>query len=311
MKVSVIVPIYNGQAFVEACCEQLAKQTLKGLEFILVDDGSVDDTGILCDRMARQYENCKVIHQPNRGVSAARNQGLSLAAGKYIGFMDVDDEIEEDMYEALYHTAITQKLDVICMNRIGKPGEVTVYDKKEDWINDLLMEKIGMSVWSKLFRRQLLHENSFTEGLRVHEDLLMVYNTLSSAERVGVVNINKYHYIQRENSSSRVAVFSEKYFDAIKIAKRIYTDIAGRFPTLAEVNEARKARTYLRITKIYYLRKAPEEYRQVIQNLRDYLITVDKRLIARYFTRFDVLRLFLYLYMKPLFCLLIRTVDKK
>ena len=123
----VVVPIYNGAAYIEECCKQLAQQTLANMEFILVNDGSTDDTGVICDRMQDTYSNCSVLHQTNQGVSVARNNGIKQAKGDYLGFVDVDDKYDVDMFELLYETAIKNNLDVISMDHIGKEKEITIF----------------------------------------------------------------------------------------------------------------------------------------------------------------------------------------
>lgn len=311
MKVSVIIPIYNGKNFIEECCFQLASQTLNDIEFILVDDGSIDGSGEICDLMEQKYENCKALHQTNKGVSVARNSGLALATGDYIGFVDVDDKFENDMFECLYQFANEENLDVVSM----EPGKISekklVYDDASDWINAFFRSQIRMSVWNKLFRRSILPNDLFPVGKKIHEDLFATYIALTRARKVGILNENKYHYMQWEGSSSRASVFSEKYFDAIDIADWVYLDAKERYPENAENNEARKARTYLRISKIYYLRGAPKEYQEKINRLKDYLRELDRTKLNVYFKRSDLYRYHLYLNAMPIFLLLIKTIDKK
>lgn len=311
MDVSVIIPIYNGRDYIEDCCRQLAGQTLKSLEFILINDGSTDGSDVICSRMAEQYPNCIVIQQENQGVSAARNNGLLRAKGEYIGFMDVDDAIDSDMFETLYRAATSGDLDVVSMEPVGQNGELTVLTSREEWMKLLFASRIRISVWNKLVRRSLLELPLFPVGKRIHEDLWATYQMLIRADRVGILNEQKYHYIQRDGSSSRVPVFHEKYFDAVEIADWIYADAQKRFPALGDLNEARKARTYLRISKIYYLRKSPEVFRDKILEMKAYLKGLDQSKLNIYFKRNDIIRYKLYLHATPVFRLLVKTIDTK
>lgn len=309
-KVSVIVPVYNGERFVNGCCAQLVCQTLKGMEIIFIDDGSTDQSGALIDNCAEQYENVFALHQANMGVSAARNNGIAHASGVYIGFVDVDDEVDPDMFEALFEYADEEQLDVVCMDAIGDAGEKTVFSDQRQWMSALFRADIRISACNKLFRRDLLQGKGFPEGKRIHEDLWAVYQALSAAESVGAIYLNKYHYIHRENSSSQARIFTEKYFDAVEIADWIYADAVRRFPDLQELAEARRAKTYLRITKIFYLRGAPVNHQKRILEMRRYLKSLPKRRLSTYFVRNDVIRYCLYLYTRPLFLLLLKTIDR-
>ena len=309
--VSVIVPVYNGEQYVLSCCEMLQKQTIGTVEIVFVNDGSTDNSAKIIDECALKYENVKSIHQKNKGVSVARNVGIEAATGDYIGFVDVDDQIDDDMYEVLYCHITKNNLDLISMERVGQPGELKIYDNKLDCVGSLLHTEMNMSVCNKLIRKSLFHTSVFPEGKRIHEDLFATYTMLKRSERVGIINIDKYHYIQREGSSSRALVFNEKYFDAIDIADLIYQDMNDNYSELSVYNEARKANTYLRISKIYYLRKAPKEFRPRIKAMRIYLQSLDKSMLDIYFKKTNKIRYYLYIYAFPLFLLLIKTIDKK
>lgn len=309
-KVSVVVPVYNGAQYVESCCEQLVHQTMSKLEIIFVDDGSIDDSMEIIERCAARYENVIAVHQENRGVSAARNHGIALASGEYVGFVDVDDLVDSDMYEVLLQIADEDRVDIVCMEGLGSLGEKTILRSQNQWMSAFFQATIRISAWNKLFKKSLFQEKSFPEGKRIHEDMCAVYKALTCAQSVALVNIEKYHYIHREGSSSRVNVFSEKYFDAIDIADWIYADAIKRFPDIPDLVEARKAKTYLRISKIYYLRGAPKEYSERILQMRGYLKSLPKGKLSTYFTRNDIIRYYLYIYLRPLFFLLIKTIDK-
>lgn len=310
-KVSVIVPVYNGEQFIENCCKQLVDQTIKDIEIILVNDGSVDESGTIIDKCAAYYKNVVALHQKNMGVSAARNNGIAHACGEYIGFVDADDQVDTDMFEILYTFAKDKNLDVVCMDPVGSKGEKTVFDNKLQWISALFKADIKTSSCNKLYRKTLLGENIFPVGKRIHEDLCAVYKALSMADSVGAVNADKYHYIHREGSGSTSPVFTDKYFDAIEIADWIYEDSINKFPELKDLAEARKAKTYLRMSKIYYLRKSPKEYKDRINLMKQYLKSLPKNKLSTYFIRNDIVRYYLYIYAKPLFLLFIKTIDKK
>ena len=310
-KVSVIVPVYNGEQYIQQCCEQLVQQSLKDIEIIFVNDGSKDKTALLLNHCADKYENVVVLHQQNKGVSAARNFGIREAAGKYVGFVDVDDQIDNDMYEVLYSFAMTNNLDVACMDNIGARGEKTIFSNANEWMSALFLADINMSACTKLVKKSIVNGKAFPEGKRINEDLCAVYKFFSISHSVGVINFNKYHYIHREGSSSRALTFTDKYFDAIEIADWITKDAKEKFPDLLDAIEARKAKTYLRISKIYYLRGAPKKYMGRILEIKVYLRNLPKTKIKFYYSKNDRVRYFLYIYALPLFLILLKTIDKK
>ena len=112
-KISIIVPVYKVERYLENCIESIINQTFKDFELILVDDGSPDRCGLICDNYAKKDERIKVIHKKNEGLSAARNSGIQIAKGEYIAFVDSDDCINKNMYETLYDTAIENKSDIV------------------------------------------------------------------------------------------------------------------------------------------------------------------------------------------------------
>ena len=114
VKVSVVVPVYKVEKYLERCVNSIIKQSLSELEIILVDDGSPDNCGIMCDSFADKDNRIKVVHKANGGLSSVRNAGLKIATGEYIGFVDSDDDIETDMYEKMYNAALKYKVDFVC-----------------------------------------------------------------------------------------------------------------------------------------------------------------------------------------------------
>lgn len=308
---SVIVPIFNGAEFVEDCCRQLANQTLTDMEFILVNDGSTDETGAMCDCMSELYPNCQVYHQKNQGVSVARNNGIRLAKGDYLGFVDVDDQFDSDMFELLYEKAIQNDLDIISMDHLGKANELIILTDKQEMLNQFLQSKIRISACYKIFRHTLCPEFSFPEGKQIYEDCMAVYMALKQAKRFGSINVDKYHYIRREGSNSRAARFTMKYLDAIKIIDDICDDVLREYPELESACKRRKAVTYLRISKIFYLRGKPREFQDTIDRLKGWLMKLSRQEVKTYYSKYDRIRYYLYLYAYPLFMCLIKTIDRQ
>lgn len=190
-KVSVIVPVYNVEKYLKRCVESILSQTMKNLEIILVDDGSTDQSGIICDEYAKKDSRIKVVHKKNGGLSSARNAGLAIAQGKYVGFVDSDDDIENIMYERMYETIEKENVDFVMSDYIRIPGNGETYLKtleieKGRYDRNNIREKIFpqlimsgnleygplLSVWHCMYRTDFLRKYNlkFDEEVRWSED---------------------------------------------------------------------------------------------------------------------------------------------
>lgn len=206
MLISIIVPVYNVADYLEKCIQSILNQTYTSLEIILVDDGSTDSSGKICDDYACRDKRIKVIHKINGGLSDARNAGLQIATGDYIGYVDSDDWIEDDMYELMVNACQQYGADVAaCRYRLVYPDEVI--DKSSDKIVPLSREEalevylcgsdtmlIYNSVWSKLFSRHLVADYEFPKGKK-SEDIM--YTTKAFCNMNSCVYIDKslYNYV--------------------------------------------------------------------------------------------------------------------
>lgn len=208
-KISIIVPIYNVEEYLPKCIDSILAQTLTEFELILVDDGTPDNSGKICDEYAKKDNRIKVIHKENGGVSSARNIGVDAACGEYIGFVDPDDYIRNDMYEVLYELCVKSNSEIgIC--KLGREIDGTIINKEED-INIKELNNIeGMrelfkgvlyrfSLCNKLFKRNCFNNVRFPEG-RIHEDLSTTYKLFANVEKCVYTTYDGYIYVKRENS---------------------------------------------------------------------------------------------------------------
>lgn len=207
--ISVIVPVYNVEAYIEKCLQSICGQTYHNLEIILVDDGSTDASGTVCDKYAVRDSRIKVVHQPNGGLSVARNTGLEQATGEYLAFVDSDDWIESDMYEFLYRLLIENNADIaICSHFVEKPFPIKVKCSQERAIaftraqamEMLVQDRIIRNyVWDKLYKRSLFENISFPQA-QWYEDLAIMCKVFHQAHKIAMHSVPKYHYVIRENS---------------------------------------------------------------------------------------------------------------
>ncbi|NCC54990.1 MAG: glycosyltransferase, partial [Erysipelotrichia bacterium] len=206
--------VYNVEKYLERCLDSILNQTLKDIEIILVDDGSPDNCGIMCDEYAKKDMRIKVIHKINGGLSSARNAGIKMARGKYVGFVDSDDWIKEDMYQYLLELIEQYDADIADCDMIETSDSFEkVHDKDE--IIEILNQKeaydiffriskpnINYCVCDKLFRRELFEYNKFTEGI-IFEDIDFNFQILLHCNKIVVSNIEKYFYFKNPEGISR------------------------------------------------------------------------------------------------------------
>lgn len=205
---SIVVPVYNVEQYLEKCVYSILRQSFINFEVILIDDGSTDKSGFLCDEYAQKDKRIRIVHQNNAGVSAARNTGIELAIGKYITFVDSDDWIEADTYELALNFLHLNHLEVVCFDFYKEKRRRSYYrpmynaDKifqGNEAVNEVLKEVLDSSVWDKVYLRRLFNDVRYPIG-RVFEDVATTYKVLTKANKTGYLKKPLYHYVKRENS---------------------------------------------------------------------------------------------------------------
>ena len=253
---SVIVPIYKVEDYLPKCVESIRNQTHSNLEIILVDDGSPDGCGAICDEFAQKDSRIRVIHKENGGLSDARNAGIEMAKGDYLAFVDSDDWLEPDAFDAMLALAKKYDAKMVCAGRYNEDGATGTQSKglcpeKEEFVpgKELVRrifrwDHLDSAAWDKLYARELFREIRYPFG-RVVEDVPTTYRIALLAGSAVLLPKRIYHYLHRENSITTAAV-SEKTFHFSQNADRVYADIRENWPELE--TEAR----YLRVRSLYY-----------------------------------------------------------
>ena len=215
--ISIIVPIYNVESYLERCLQSLVGQTYSDIEIILVDDGSTDSCPQICDKWAENDERIKVIHKENGGLSDARNAGIAVATGDYIAFVDSDDWVELDYYEVLIQKLIENDADIIecgvyLVNEMGElltqrsaKNEILVLNRVEALQKLVMEDGVYQTVWNKLYKRGVIQNILFEVG-KYHEDEFWTYQVLDRMERMVIISSPKYYYMQRSSS-----IMGERY----------------------------------------------------------------------------------------------------
>lgn len=233
--ISIIVPIYNVEKYLDKCIQSIINQTYKNIEIILVDDGSTDNSGKICDKYIVFDNRVKVIHQKNCGVSASRNTGFEISKGKWIAFIDSDDWVEKKYIKTLYDEAIENKADIVISsyNRVSGTKKIVdiseekIFYNKEEYLLEVLNPQTAMGFCHmKLINRNIAKEIKFDEKLKVGEDAL--YNIELSKNLNKAIKIKKNLYNYRINENSIVKKFDsryvEKYYNAMENIKKYISD---------------------------------------------------------------------------------------
>ena len=205
--ISIIVPVYNVEQYLEKCINSIINQTYKNLEIILVDDGATDNSGKMCDELAKTDNRIKVYHKENGGLSDARNYGVERAIGEYIGFVDSDDYIDEEMYEKLYGAIKKEDVDVaecnfkfIYTNRVSNYTEDNYYlvMNRDEYIKEyIIMNKLFGSACTKLIRSDLAKKIKFPKG-KLYEDSFYSLELMKKAKNFVIFDSPYYNYVMRE-----------------------------------------------------------------------------------------------------------------
>ena len=205
--ISVIIPVYNVEKYLRECLDSVLAQTYKNLEIILIDDGSSDNSGQICDEYAAKDSRIKVIHQVNQGVSAARNAGLKAARGQYIGFVDSDDYIKPDMYEYLYQLISKDNADVAMCNFYKGSFRTSSKDILDNYKLQKLLNIFDVPswifLWNKLYKSTLIQGISFRSDMTYGEDSFFVFEIAKQNGLLAIGQEIKYFYRNNPTSCSR------------------------------------------------------------------------------------------------------------
>lgn len=220
-KLSIVVPVYKVEPYIHKCVDSILSQTFSDFELILVDDGSPDKCGVICDEYARKDNRIIVIHQDNNGVSAARNIGLNSARGKYISFIDPDDWIDSDMYDECLEYMESNNLDVcvfdVCeVNKtrrfIKYKFEKNIIFQDKEALEKILIDEIDNSPCNKIYKSKTWKNVRFPIGRRF-EDVATIYKTFYNAERVGYLRKAYYFYLKREGSAIALSFDAQRRYE--------------------------------------------------------------------------------------------------
>lgn len=278
--ISIIVPVYKVESYLDRCIKSIISQSYQNLEIILVDDGSPDQCPHMCDMWAQKDERIKVVHKQNGGLSDARNTGIHVASGTVIGFVDSDDWLEKDFCKMLLTIMNANKCDIVaCKYRkryfqdeifeIKETGSITILDRNQSMSALIEDDQVQQVVWNKLYRKELIEGITFAVG-KCHEDEFWSYQVIGASEHLGIVDYMGYNYYQRSDSIMG-SDFSIKRLDAIEAKLQRQKYLERNFPMLREQGLANLYFSCM-YTGQLALRFVPRENRETIfKKINEYL----------------------------------------
>ena len=258
--ISVIVPIYNVEKYIHKCVKTIREQTYTNLEIFLVDDGSPDNCGEICDEYAKQDDRITVIHKKNGGLSDARNAAIDVMTGKYVTFVDSDDYLEPTMIEKLYNALCNANADMaICnynyvtedgklVNTHKNDGQVMVFNQKEALYELLDSKKYSNSAWGKLYRADHFSDVRYPFG-KIFEDVPTTYKLFLKSEKIVYVQETLYNYLFNGKSISKQS-FKPQRMDAVTFAEDMVSAVLKVHPELKKVSDRRLYDSYCAILEM-------------------------------------------------------------
>lgn len=281
--ISIIVPVYKVEKYLEECIQSVLSQTYRNLEIIFVDDGSPDDCGKICDKYAAQDDRIKVIHKENAGVARARNSGLDIARGDLISFIDSDDYVAADAYERLFRVMTASDADCVvgsCVmvyedengnvvkkdDAVSTPEQETNYEVRssEEAMKDVLIK--GSAVWNRLFKRHVFETLRFPVG-RVNDDEVTALHAYDLCKKIVFTKIPAYFYRIRANSITTSA-FSLRKVDVFYNSRDNLEFVSKGHPALIPAGEFKYVKAALYCYWNLRKMKRGEKEEQVFQELR-------------------------------------------
>lgn len=250
MDISVIIPVYNVEQYLKRCVDSVICQKGISFEIILVDDGSTDSSGKMCDNYVLKNPNIKCIHIENCGPATAKNRGYDIAKGNYVAFIDSDDEIKQDMFSVMLKSGYQHNADIVCCNyfQVDEEGNIshTEHTGQEYVLNQdealkalLIKDKIYSQCWTKIYKREMIETNHIrnTEGLKTEEDFIYNIQAFACSKTVCIVDKPLYIYTHRNKSLSKdyyrdhINQYIDNRILRLEFVERIIHD---RFPHLKD-----------------------------------------------------------------------------
>ena len=230
--VSIIVPVYNVEKYIDKCLNSLVNQTLKNIEIIVVNDGTKDNSQKIIDKYTKKYSFIRSYIKENGGLSSARNYGLKHAKGEYIAFVDSDDFVDKNMFEQMYLYAKNNKYDIVVCDTINVYNDKQSYrisnlKYSDDDVKNYIISPPMACI--RIYKKNIFEKVSFKEGI-LYEDLNLTPSLVQYTKKIGFINKGYYYYYQRINSIMKQTNFNEKLLDIFEVLNNNYDLLYNSYP---------------------------------------------------------------------------------
>ena len=319
--ISVIIPIYNVEKFLRKCLDSIVNQTYKDLQIILVNDGSTDKSGKVCDEYAERDSRIHVVHQKNQGLSKARNVGLSLAKGEYITFIDSDDYIELDTYSIVNQAirennfpdlifyrekSVDTKGKTVYIQGDTPSGEILQKDRK--FAEKRIIGDLINGVCDKVFRAEVINGLSFEIGKMYGEDFRFNLEMLKRVKTVVYIDQIKYSYVMNAESITHKA-FNPNSFDQVYFKDSVVEMVKKNFPEYLKISEKRAFLARLRMCRPIYHEKLEKTYKEQLKIYDEYMRR-HYNLVKKEMSFQEATEYIIYMFIKPLYRVFLTLVYK-
>ena len=287
--VSIIVPVYKVEKYLDRCVDSLVSQTYENIEIILVDDGSPDNSGKICDEWANKDERIKVIHKKNSGVSATRNIGISESTGKYLIFVDSDDWLEQNAIELLYNKIVTENVDMVSgsyfintdetektiatnsLYKMNKKFLLNTKEFEEKILKSFLNGKIPGYLWLFIIKKDLINSDKpFKENISLAEDLVFLIDIFTRAQSMYFYDISHYHYYINSNGLTRSSTYYRKNIKNMPLlTKHLQEIILDKWNDvqLIEIRKAASAKMIMSYVYAMFKQTEKEEFKKALVDI--------------------------------------------
>lgn len=309
--VSIIIPVYNVETYLERCLDSVLSQTYENYEVIIVNDGSTDDSLTICKKYLEKSDKITLYNQVNQGVSVTRNVGLSKAKGEIICFIDADDFVSDIYIETLYINMMNENADISICNST-RDG---IFDKKatakiEKWDNKyaitqfLQNEVLDTTVWGKLFKRSIL-ENLKFEKIKIGEDQIFLFRAIENSHIIVCSDIKLYCYFARSFSAMEGS-FDKRFWDAVYMAEWFGKTALLKYPDLQDLFYKKEIYTYV-ILILIALKYSTNESKNIIKVLKPRVMNSKYSRIKKYCSKTEKYKYFMVKYMSAIVKLYLRS----
>ena len=298
--ISIIVPVYNVEKYIENCLDSLLKQTYENFEIILIDDGSTDSSLTICGFYELKDPRVVVYSQKNQGVSIARNRGLSIAKGSYITFVDSDDIVDSRYLEILYRNIKTENADIsMCtwthnITSAIDDKSIITWNVEETFFQYLRAHIINGNVYAKLYKRRILENVKFKEKLRIGEDQIFVIQAIERSRRIVFQNIPLYFYLVRESSVMNLMMDS-RYWDNVYRAEWMVNEAKNNLPVLKGLFRKEELNIYV-ILMIRDIKEHTKESKKIANYVFPRIKSSKNFEFIKYSTKYEFIRYFFIKY---------------